>query len=43
MKLMPGDKISYEVSYLEMDTKPNFGWPRKPPGNIFISNDQAVL
>ena len=36
MKLMPGDEISYEVSYLAMSKSPNFGWPKKPPGNIFV-------
>ncbi len=36
MKLMPGDEISYVVSYLAMDASPNFGWPEKPPGDVFV-------
>ena len=38
MKLMPGDQISYKVFYLEMNEPPDFDWPQKPPGNIFIWN-----
>ena len=38
MKLRPGDEISYEVFYLEMRTSPKFEWPKKPSGDIFISN-----
>ena len=38
MKLIPGDEISYEVFYLEMRTSPKFEWPKKPSGDIFISN-----
>ena len=36
MKLMPGDKISYEVTYLEMNTQPDIEWPEPPSGDIFV-------
>ena len=36
MKLMPGETISYEVFYLEMKRAPNFTWPQKPAGDVFI-------
>ena len=38
MTLLPGDEISYEVFYLEMRTSPKFEWPKKPSGDIVISN-----
>ena len=41
MKLMPGDQISYEVSYLEMNEPPSFGWPKKPVGYIFVLNSPS--
>ena len=30
MKLMPGDKISYKVFFLEMNTPPDCDWPLAP-------------
>ncbi len=36
MNLKPGDKISYKVSFLEMDRSPNFDWPEKLPGENLI-------
>ena len=36
MKLMPGDQISYNVFYLEMSKPPDFDWPQKPAGDIFL-------
>ena len=36
MKLRPGDKISYEVFYLEMANQLNTDWPEPPPGDIFV-------
>ena len=38
MKLIAGDEIRYTVSYLEMNSSPDFEWPSKPPGDVFILN-----
>ena len=38
MKLMPGEEISYKVSYLEMKNPPHFDWPPKPSGDLFVKN-----
>ena len=36
MKLSPGDKISYTVSYLQMSAAPAFDWPRQPSPDISV-------
>jgi|GEM_PF-6201329 len=28
----PGDEVSYTVTYLEMDSRPSYGWPPTPAG-----------
>ena len=36
MKLLPGDKISYDIYYLEMDSPPEFEWPVPPSDHISV-------
>jgi len=36
MRFLPGDTISYSVSYLEMEEGPDFDWPKEPTGDILI-------